>query len=160
MAAAPIYSVDSSALIHGWHRIYRPKNFGFVWDGFDSLIREGRLRCSIEVFNELERKDDELFEWCRGRKEKMFIEIDEATQTQVKRILGSYPRLVDTVKGRSGADPFVIALAATTNPPMIVVTEENPGKTRIPDVCLAEKIENYKLADLIERENWQFGKKK
>ena len=66
-----------------------------------------------------------------------------------------HPRLVDTVKGRSGADPFVIALAATTNPTMTVVTEEQPGKTKIPDVCKAEKIECIGLADLIERENWQ-----
>jgi hypothetical protein len=49
--------------------------------------------------------------------------------------------LVDTVKGRSGSDPFVIALAASTNPTMTVVTEEYVGKVRIPDVCNAEKIE-------------------
>lgn len=155
---ADIYSIDSSALIHGWHRIYRPKNFGFVWERLDTLIEEGRLRSSIEVYNELEKKDDELFEWCKERKEKMFVEIDEPTQSHVKRIMKSYPRLVDTGKGRSGADPFVVALAATTDPFMIVVTEENPGKTKIPDVCLAEKMLSCKLADMIERENWQFGK--
>jgi hypothetical protein len=65
MAAQAVYSIDSSALIHGWRRVYRPKNFGFVWERFDSLIREGRLRSSIEVYNELERKDDELFKWCK-----------------------------------------------------------------------------------------------
>ena len=72
--------------------------------------------------------------------------------------MASYPRLVDTVKGRSGADPFVIALAATTNPHMVVVTEEQIGKTRIPDVCAAEKIQCCGLADLIEREDWKFVK--
>jgi hypothetical protein len=75
---------------------------------------------------------------------------------KLDRIMASLPRLVDTVKGRSSADPFVIALAATTNPSMIVVTEEYEGKTRIPDVCTAEKIEYCRLADLIERENWKF----
>jgi Domain of unknown function (DUF4411) len=52
----------------------------------------------------------------------------------------AYPRLVDTSKGRSGADPFVIALAAAANPIMTVVTEEHPGKTKIPDVCKKEGI--------------------
>jgi len=158
MAGASVYSIDSSALIHGWRRVYRPKNFSFVWERLDVLIDEGRLRSSIEVFNELEKKDDELFKWCKDRKEKMFAEIDDECQKHVTRIMGTYPRLVDTVKGRSGADPFVIALAATTNPFMVVVTEEHPGKTKIPDVCNAEKMDWCGLADLIEREDWRFGK--
>jgi hypothetical protein len=155
MASKVFYSVDSSALIHAWRRVYRPKNFGFVWNGFDALIGVGRLRCSIEVYNELEKKDDELFKWCKDRKAGLFVELDDAIQGQVARIMKAYPRLVDTVKGRSGADPFVIGLAATTNPMMTVVTEEQPGKTKIPDVCKAEKIDCIGLADLIERENWQ-----
>jgi hypothetical protein len=158
MATSAVYSIDSSALIHGWRRIYRPKNFGFVWERFDALMEEGRLRASIEVYNELEKKDDELFRWCKDRKENMFVEIDEDTQNHVTRIMRNHPRLVDTVKGRSGADPFVIALAATTNPSMVVVTEEFAGKTRIPDVCLAERIDCCRLPDLIEREDWKFGK--
>ena len=64
----------------------------------------------------------------------------------------------EAAKGRSGADPFVIALASTTNPSMVVVTEEFAGKTRIPDVCLAERIDCCRLPDLIEREDWKFGK--
>jgi hypothetical protein len=156
MASLTVYSVDSSALIHGWRRIYRPKNFGFVWDHLAGLVEESRLRASIEVYHDLEKKDDELFQWCKDRKEKMIVEIDDAVQGQVARIMANYPRLVDTVKGRSGSDPFVIALAATTKPPMVVVTEEYVGKIRIPDVCEAEKIDHCGLADLIEREEWKF----
>lgn len=158
MATTAIYSVDSSVLIHGWRRVYRPKNFGFVWDQMDALIREGRLRSSIEVYTELEKKDDELFKWCKDRKEAMFVEINDDVQNHVARIMRVYPRLVDTVKGRSGADPFVIALAVTVKPNMVVVTEEHPGKTKIPDVCTAENIDCCGLADLIEREDWKFGK--
>lgn len=154
--AALVYSVDTSALIHGWRRAYRPANFGPVWERLDGLIDENRLRASIEVYNELERKDDELFKWCKDRKERLFAEIDDDVQNQLVRIMGLYPRIVDTVKGRSGADPWVIALAATSNPSMTVVTEEFAGKTRIPDVCTAEKIDYCGLADLIERESWKF----
>ena len=157
MASLTVYSVDSSALIHGWRRIYRPKNFGFVWERLAALIEEGRLRASIEVYNDLQKKDDELFKWCKERKETMIVAIDDTVQEHVARIMATYPRLVDTVKGRSGSDPFVIALAATTNPPMVVVTEEYAGKTWIPDVCAAEKLDHCGLADLIEREDWQFA---
>lgn len=155
MPAKPVYSIDSSALIHAWRRAYRPKNFGFVWAGFDLLIEEGRLRASIEVYNELERKDDELLAWCKDRKEKMFLEIDEEIQAIVTDILREHPRLVDTVKGRSGADPFVIALAETTKPFMKVLTEEMPGKTKIPDVCDARSVKCINLADMIEEEDWK-----
>ena|SRR5450759_1919411 len=93
MATSAVYSIDSSALIHGWRRIYRPKNFGFVWERFDALMEEGRLRASIEVYNELEKKDDELFRWCKDRKENMFVEIDEDPQNHVTRIMRNHPRL-------------------------------------------------------------------
>jgi hypothetical protein len=156
--AAGVYSIDSSALIHAWRRVYRPKNFSFVWDHFDVLISEGRLRSSIEVYNELEKKDDELLKWCEERKDDLFVEIGEQVQEHVSAIMAKYPTLVDTTKGRSGADPFVIALASTVKPAMIVVTEENPGRMRIPDVCLSEKIEYCGVADMIERENWTFAK--
>jgi Domain of unknown function (DUF4411) len=41
---------------------------------------------------------------------------------------------------------------------MVVVIEEFAGKTRIPDVCAAEKIRCCGLADMIEREDWQFAR--
>ena len=119
-------------------------------------MEEGRLRCSMEVLHELKRKDDELHEWCNERKDKFCKEIDDAWQEQVARLMAAHPRLVDTVKGRSGADPFVIALARTIKPTMVVVTEENTGRVRIPDVCGHEGIRWIRLADLIEEEDWHF----
>jgi Domain of unknown function (DUF4411) len=87
MATLTIYSVDSSALIHGWRRIYRPKNFGFVWDRLGVLIEEERFKASIEVYNDLEKKDDELFKWCKERKDKLVVDIDETIQAHVARIM-------------------------------------------------------------------------
>jgi Domain of unknown function (DUF4411) len=70
MAIRPVYSVDSSALIHGWRRAYRPKNFASVWARFDVLIDEGRLRSSIEVYNELEKKTMNYLSGARIEKRK------------------------------------------------------------------------------------------
>ena len=112
------------------------------------LIEEGRLKASIEVYNDLAKKADELFKWCKERKDKLVVDIDAATQAHVARIMAAYPRLVNTVSGRSGSDPFVLALAVSTNPMMTVVTEEYSGQVRIPDVCNAEKIDFCGLADL------------
>ena len=88
----------------------------------------------------------------------LVVDIDENIQAHVARIMkAKYPQLVDTVKGRSGSDPFVIALAASTNPTMTVVTEEfSWQECKIPTFATAEKIDYCGLADLIERENWNF----
>lgn len=150
------YSIDSSALIHGWRRAYRPKNFASVWARIDGLIESGHMRASIEVYHEISKKDDELFSWCKDRKSALFLEIDDACQVEVARLMGAYPRLVDTRKGRSGADPFVIATAIVHRPRCLVVTEESAGGVRIPDVCAAEGIKSVGLADLIDLEDWRF----
>jgi Domain of unknown function (DUF4411) len=72
--------------------------------------------------------------------------------TRVKALIA--PALITWARETAGGDPFVIALAATTNPKMTVVTEGSPGKERIPDVCLAQNIDWCGVADLIEKENW------
>lgn len=152
---APVYSIDSSSLIHAWNRAYRPKNFPTFWRLLEDLIEEGRLKASIEVYNELKKKDDEVLAWAKIHKDKLFVEIDEPTQDEVIGLMANYPTLVDTTKGRSGGDPFVIALALASDPQMIVVTQEDRGKMRIPDVCGAVGVECINLADLIEREDWR-----
>ncbi len=57
------------------------------------------------------------------------------------------------------AAPFVIALARVKHGEIVVVSEEDFGRKespRIPDVCRAEGIRCYKLADFIEALGWRF----
>ncbi|MER9850179.1 DUF4411 family protein [Mesorhizobium sp. M0106] len=89
----PSYSIDSSSLMHGWCRVYRPKNFGFVWDRLEALAVEGRLKASIEVLHEIAKKDDDLFKWCKERQEVLFVEVDDDCQAHLARIMAAYPRL-------------------------------------------------------------------
>lgn len=151
-----VYSFDSSSLIHAWRRAYRPRNFVTFWRQMEQLVEEGRLKISIEVYGELSKKDDELFEWCKQRKDQIVVDIDDAVQTRMIELMASYPRLVDTASGKSGGDPWVIALASCGLPPSVVVTQETKsGKVRIPDVCDAESVPWCDLADFIEKEGWQ-----
>lgn len=152
------YSVDSSSLIHAWRRSYPPKHFPQFWERIDGLIDEERMFCSSEVGTDLKKKDDELFAWCKARA-GLFVGISEELQDHMAEIMGAYPRLVDTVKGRSTADPFVIALARMQDPEWVVVTEENPGRLtspKIPDVCKAENIRCMRLVEVIQAEDWIF----
>lgn len=153
------YSIDSSSLIHAWWRAYPPENFASFWTRLDEMADAGIIVASVEVHNELKKKDDEIHDWCKKRSPNFCVEIDEAQQDHLAHILGTYPRLVDTVKGRSEGDPFVIALARSFGSPLCVISQEGPGKKnspKIPDVCLAERIQCLNLVDFIRAEAWRF----
>jgi hypothetical protein len=159
MAGKVVYSIDTSALLHGWRRAYPQKRFPALWAKIEGLIHEGRLVASIEVFHELEKKDDELFEWAKAHKEALFRDIDDDVQAAVVHVMQTYPKLVDTGKGKSGGDPFVIAQALVGNPPLVVITQEaggSQGKPKIPFVCQAEGLTCIDLLAMIEAEDWAF----
>lgn len=155
-----IYSVDASALIHGWRRAYPPDVFPTVWERLDELSDSGRLLIIDEVYLELSKKDDELHDWCKARQDAIVYEIDDGVQEKVGEIMAKYPKLVDTAKGKSGADPFVIALAMVDNPYKTVVTQESGGgarKPQIPYVCVEEDVPCISLLELIRKERWVIG---
>ena len=151
------YSIDTSALLEGWRRFYPPDVFPALWEKLEELIESGELRATEEVFHEIERKDDELHKWVRDHA-NMFIPLDEQIQIAVLEILQDHKRLLDTRKNRSGADPFVIALAKLEA--CTVVTNEratnSENKPNIPDVCSALGIRAINLLELIREQGWIF----
>jgi hypothetical protein len=155
-ASGPVtYCFDTSALIHAWVRVYPIEMFPSLWNAFDRLVSEKRMIATQEVCEELSRKSDGLYEWCTQRS-VMFIEHTDRVMRQTTAILDAFPKLVDTAKGRSGGDPFVIALAKVTG--SVVVTEENGGENRkkIPEVCGALNMPCVRLLEVIKREKWTF----
>lgn len=153
------YCVDSSSLLHAANRAYPPRRFPRLWREIEALVDEGRLIISIEVYRELERKDDEVFAWCKERRDVFCREIDGDVQAHVIRLMRAYPRLVDTRKGKSGGDPFVIAQALAANPHLVIVTEEKGGSEtspKIPFVCANEGLRCIDILTLIDEEDWTF----
>lgn len=151
------YSLDTSALLEAWRRSYPRDVFPSLWEKLEGLISTGDLRATEEVFFELERQDDEVLDWAKENP-SLFIEIDDAIQRDVQSILEKFPRLVDTRKSRSGADPFVIALALGRR--STVVTNErasgSPDRPHIPDVCTALGIRCITILELIREQGWVF----
>ena len=149
------YSIDASIMIEGWRRQLPPDIAPGLWDGLDDLIRSGDLRATEEVLVELERKDDEVFEWARERPD-LFVPINEEIQMLVREILAEHKTLIDTRKNRSSADPFVIALARM-NSCLVLTDERSTGSAKrphIPDVCAAYNVECNNLLGLMRREGW------
>jgi hypothetical protein len=129
-----------------------------VWQKLEAMVADETLIASSEVLVELKRKDDEVYKWCK-RQARMFVALDEEIQKEVKKILAAHQRLIDTRNGRSGADPFVIALAKIRN--AAVLTDEKPSNSvdrpKIPDVCKALGIECCRLSEVFERAGLTFN---
>lgn len=144
------YSIDTSAILDGWRRYYPPDVFPPLWTKLEALILDGTILSTEEVLFELEKKDDEVYRWALRQKQK-FVPVDGPTQSTVSSILGSHPKLIDTRRGRSAADPFVIAVAQIHS--CTVVTGEratnNGNRPNIPDVCTALGIRTINLLSLM-----------
>jgi len=151
------YSIDTSALLDGWHRYYPPDIFPPLWAKLEALIRAGDLRATEEVLQELLRKDDEVAEWATKNRE-LFVPVDEEIQLALAEILGRFDRLVNTQRNRSMADPWVIALAKVHEATVVTgeVPSGNLSRPKIPDVCQELEIPCMNLLRLFREERWVF----
>jgi hypothetical protein len=152
-----IYCVDTSAWLDGWARDYPQDVFPSLWEKLSECIASDVIKCSEEVYVELEKKDDGLHDWLKARKQ-VLVYLDEDIQRIASELLVAHPRLVDTHRNRSQADPFVIATAEHLE--AVVVTGEKPrGKLdipKIPDVCEARGIGCMSFLDMLRELGWKF----
>lgn len=133
------YCLDSNVFIEAWNRYWSVELCPDYWSILDELGHQGVIVSPIEVRDEIAKADDGLHAWIKNR-DFLFRDVDGAIQQQLRRIMRDYPRLVDSIKQRSVADPWVIALALAED--ATVVTKELPvgsrsQRIRIPDVCEA-----------------------
>jgi predicted ATPase len=151
------YCIDTSALLDGWVRWYPPDTFRTLWDNIEELIEKKVIVAPEEVLTELAKKDDDVHKWAKKNK-TMFLPPVKAIQIATTDVLSRFPRLVDSRKDKSQADPFVIAVAKINN--LVVVTEEKrPGtedRPTIPIVCNYFRIKHMRLLDMIRDQGWKF----
>lgn len=156
------YCMDTSSWIDAkeWYSLF---NFPSLWNKLDSLVNKHRIISPHEVYEELKRKDDEVFKWVNQHKQ-IFKVLDDEQVAVAREIMTKYPKLIDAQKEYPDADPFVIALAIVENKNLLLkgdkcllVTSEKPGsllKPKIPDVCKAHNIEYLDIKTLVRREGW------
>lgn len=152
-----IYCIDTSAILDGWARWYPIDNFPSYWENIEKLINQDEIICPEIVLDELKKKEDGAHKWLKQRN-RLVQPLTEEIQVIAKQILEKYPRLLDSLKGRSGADPFVIALAQIKNAKVITgeVSRKSEKKASIPDVCDAMQIPHINSVGLIREQKWRF----
>lgn len=158
MSPATVYSVDTSALIDGLERYYRPPSFPSLWQRIDDLIDAGRFVCSEEVLVEATHRDLPAKQWCVERQDRVIVATDAAVAVEAQTLLGRYPQMTKSLKGRNRADPFVIVVAKMRGATVITGEGQDGSEARpkIPWVCRQLEIPCIRLADLIAREGWAF----
>ncbi|NHZ84750.1 MAG: DUF4411 family protein [Planctomycetia bacterium] len=135
------YCLDSNVLIQAWQKYYSPKYCQSYWDVLNDLGNQRIIFIPEMVYEEITRTDDDLSEWLKSS----MIEV-KTIDTEVTKCLKNiysadlnHKHMVDSKKGRSLADPWVIAHAMKEQ--AIVVTKEekitaiNSNKIKIPNVC-------------------------
>ena len=142
-----IYCIDANVLIQAWQKYYSPDLCPDYWDLLNELGKQGRIFIPEEVKNEIvvpeasDKTEDDLSKWLK----RSTIPIHKPTENVIacwQKILQADPThklLVGNIKGRSLADPWLIAHAMDTN--ATVVTKENiesamnSKRVKIPNVC-------------------------
>ena len=150
------YCFDTSAILDAWVRYYPPDIMPDFWEKLAEMIENDEIICCKDVYNELEKKDDDIFSWCKERKEK-FLELDEKVVVCLQEIMRKYPTIVDTSKGKHTADPIVISFSKAYN--LTVATGEKGGsekKIKIPFVCNQEKVKCIDILTFIREQNIKF----
>lgn len=152
-----IYCIDTSSILTWFVDIYPPAILPKLPARMESLAAAGRLRAPRAVLDEIKAGDD-CHSWAKAQAD-LFIEESVAVQRAVRLIMAKHHNPAKPLKGISGADPFVIAMAATGGSHWTVVTDEHPGSAenrKIPFVCGAEGVKCTNFRGMMLAEGWQF----
>src|SRR5262245_38783468 len=121
---AKIYCLDANVLIQAWQKYYSPRFCPSYWEVLNELGKLSRIFLPEEVFKEITRTEDDLSSWLKASSIPV-RDIDGGVTKCLQDIYAkdeSRKTLVDSTRGRSLADPWVIAHAM--NEGAIVVTKE------------------------------------
>lgn len=147
---------DTSALIEPWVRRYPPDIFKPVWDTLEKLAVAGVIASPVDVRLELEQQKDDLFAWAKGLN-GFFVDSDKALLQRASDIINGHPGLIKPNSTKSGADPFVIAMAEVYGVPVVTyeTAARNNAAPKIPNVCAVRGIQVVSLVEVLRGEGFR-----
>lgn len=157
------YCLDTNVFIEAWQKYYRPGLCPGYWDVLNELGKEEMIFIPVAVFDEVAKTEDELSKWLEASDIPVKDDTVEVIQC-LKEIYDFDPShldLVDNKRGRSLADPWVIAHALAGG--AVVVTKEDritsplTKKIAIPNVCDNMNIIVMNDFELLQKLNIRFS---
>ncbi len=152
---AALYVFDTCAILETWVRNFPRDVAPGLWERLEAFIAEGVVVAPDEVFEEIAKKEDDVHEWAKARRERLFVPIDEEQAVCVREIVNGYPNMLKS--GRNRADPFVIALAQVKG--LTVVTEEgidgSDRRPKIPYICGLLAVACTNVVGLMREQGWE-----
>lgn len=143
---ANIYCIDANVLIQAWQKYYSPKFCPDYWIILNELGLQKRIFIPESVYEEITRTEDDLSKWLK-KSDIPIRKIDEQVTKCLQSIFAQNPlhkNLVDNIRGRSLADPWVIAHAINEKATVVtkeeMVTAINSKRIKIPNVCENMKV--------------------
>jgi pentatricopeptide repeat protein len=144
------YSIDSSSLIAIRETFGSAADRNRAWAFLESLAKRGRLRVAEQVFDEMEKGEEDDLERLQALDERCIVRITPELGIRAGRIASRFQGMSKPRKNPDKADPWVIAAAMEMN--LTVVTEERPGSKSIPTACKNLGVDCIDLRGLVERE--------
>jgi hypothetical protein len=136
-----IYCLDANVLIQAWQKYYSPALCPDYWDRLNELGEQGIIFIPESVSEEILRTEDDLAIWLKNSKIPIRRITGPVTHF-LQMIYAAHPNhknLVDNTKGRSLADPWIIAHSMTETATVVTkeekVTAINSTRVKIPNVC-------------------------
>ena len=131
-----LYCIDASALINLTRYPGYPREiFPAIWDKLEDMVQRGELISPVEVYKEIEARDDPIFQWCK-RNKRMFKDIDDCQTQKIAQIETKYETVywkTQMNKDAPWADPWLIALSICED--AIIVTDERNSPNHIPYIA-------------------------
>jgi len=160
-----LHILDSNVFIEAEKRFYANDFCPGFWQWLDSAQENGIVTSIDMVLNELNKGTDVLSNWATERKgTNWFITVaDIPTQRMYSEIINyvenEYENQGKKAKFFSGADPWIIAKAVTTN--SVVVTQEvlvdiNSSSIKIPNICNHFNVSYINIFELIRKSKIRF----
>jgi len=118
------------------------------------------IKSPYQVFNEIKKRDDFLYNWLKTYKTKFIINMDENIIKRSFNIIKNFPELIKN-KGLESteddpADPYIIAIAIILKEGVYrekvkIITEEGSKKNHIPDIAKKYGIISIKILDFLRK---------
>jgi len=152
-----MYLMDANTYISAKNQYYGMDFCPAYWDWLDQQFTQGQVASIQLVYDELANKKDELSLWVANHKNHFLDVTDADTQNKFTEIIQHTYTLpnkskIDVASFLAGADPWLIAKAATTD--AIVVTQEMPvpiesRKIKIPNICNSFNVQYINSFELL-----------